>query len=257
MTAEPAEVASLAVHPMAALVPEQSEPAYQQILGAIQRHGQQDPIVIAAGQIVDGRARYRACLALGLDPLLRDFDPEREGDPLAFVLRSARATRALAPGQWAALGVGVSDYLRGVGSGSGVRGAPRQNAALLCAIPMDWIRRAGTVQRRDPALFAQLQQGTIAPAAAYRRVKAPYGEQAALWQRRRQQRRRQQAGQQRAPYIQWLKETTYLLNTQPPARVAPGLRAGDWAAAAAAHARLQQWYDRLQAARYAAPKEPP
>src|SRR6478609_3951153 len=52
----------------------------------IKAAGLVDDIVVFEGKILDGRARYLACLASGNTPRFREFDPAIEGDPIDFVV---------------------------------------------------------------------------------------------------------------------------------------------------------------------------
>jgi len=58
----------LEVHPDCARRPEMDADAFEGLLRDIRRHGQREPIVLLDGLIYDGRARYEACLRLGLIP---------------------------------------------------------------------------------------------------------------------------------------------------------------------------------------------
>lgn len=49
----------------------------------IRQHGQHEPIWLYEHQILDGRNRYRACLASGVDPVFRVYEGD---DPVGFVV---------------------------------------------------------------------------------------------------------------------------------------------------------------------------
>lgn len=70
-------------HPAAELFPMMSEDEYQGLLDDIHQHGQRQPIVMWQGMLLDGRNRLRACLELGIEPLLKELD--EDDDPVAFV----------------------------------------------------------------------------------------------------------------------------------------------------------------------------
>lgn len=67
-------VAHMECHPYCLAIPEMSEQEYQELKGDIAGSGQLEPIVLFAGQILDGRHRYRACLELGIEPWFKEFD---------------------------------------------------------------------------------------------------------------------------------------------------------------------------------------
>ena len=73
-------------------------------------HGQIHDIVLFEGLVLDGRNRYLACIAAGVQPRFIDFDG---ADPIAFVLSANEmrrhddiAQRALTAGRLANLGTG-------------------------------------------------------------------------------------------------------------------------------------------------------
>ena len=56
----------LTVHPVAALFPDMSAGDFAALVEDIRQHGVRTPILVHAGQILDGRHRYRACQQLGV-----------------------------------------------------------------------------------------------------------------------------------------------------------------------------------------------
>jgi hypothetical protein len=93
------------------LIPDMSPAEYEALVDDIRAHGQREPIVRYQGAILDGRHRYTACLALGMEPRFREFDPATEGSPLAFVWSANRARRNLSPSQLVALGVAFAQAI--------------------------------------------------------------------------------------------------------------------------------------------------
>jgi DNA N-6-adenine-methyltransferase Dam len=79
-----ARIGKYVVHPFRAMVPDAKEETYQRLLAGIREHGQRYPILTdAEGRVVDGRARLRACLELGLEP---KFEREQRTDLAMFTL---------------------------------------------------------------------------------------------------------------------------------------------------------------------------
>jgi predicted transcriptional regulator len=60
-------------HPDAALFPMLPEDELQELADDIKRNGQQMPILVKDGEIIDGRNRYAACLLAGVDPVIEEF----------------------------------------------------------------------------------------------------------------------------------------------------------------------------------------
>jgi hypothetical protein len=72
-------------HELALVFPPMSEPEFAAFKEDIRAQGQQEPIILYEGKILDGRHRYRACVELGREPRVVRF----EGNPRAaaqFVL---------------------------------------------------------------------------------------------------------------------------------------------------------------------------
>jgi N6-adenosine-specific RNA methylase IME4 len=83
-----ATMTELKNHPAADVWPMMDAKRYDELLADIREHGQRVPITICEGMILDGRNRHRACVDLGIDPIVRDF----KGDPwaLSWSLNGAR-----------------------------------------------------------------------------------------------------------------------------------------------------------------------
>src|SRR6476620_3635608 len=73
-------------HPIANLFPKMETTQLAAMTIGIKAAGLVDDIVVFEGKILDGRARYLACLASGNTPRFREFDPAIEGDPIDFVV---------------------------------------------------------------------------------------------------------------------------------------------------------------------------
>lgn len=63
----------LRIHPFAEGQPEMPEGEYEALRADIGLRGQQEPIVLYRGLVLDGRHRLRACVALGINPTTREF----------------------------------------------------------------------------------------------------------------------------------------------------------------------------------------
>ena len=76
--------ADLKFHPLADLFPLMEGAEFDALVADIKKNGLHYPIVLYDGKILDGRNRYRACLAAGFEPATRNGD-HHIGDPAAFV----------------------------------------------------------------------------------------------------------------------------------------------------------------------------
>jgi hypothetical protein len=72
-------------HPLAKKFPLLNGAEFRELVEDVRKHGLREPIVMHEGAIIDGRNRYRACLQAKVEPTYREFDPSKEGDPIAFV----------------------------------------------------------------------------------------------------------------------------------------------------------------------------
>ena len=70
-------------HPYADLLPLLEGEAFDSFVADIKTNGLLEPITIHEGMILDGRNRWNACKAAGVEPQFLEFDGD---DPLAFVL---------------------------------------------------------------------------------------------------------------------------------------------------------------------------
>lgn len=82
-------------HPIANLFPQMQTPQMAALTNIIKTEGLVDDIVLFEGKVLDGRARYLACLESGVTPRFREFDPTVEGNPIEFVVKKNLDRRQL------------------------------------------------------------------------------------------------------------------------------------------------------------------
>ena len=87
----PAVAEELKSHPAADAWPMMDDRGFQNLLQDIEKNGQQEPITVCEGLILDGRNRYRACFSLGLEPITREY----LGNPWAYTWTMNGARRDL------------------------------------------------------------------------------------------------------------------------------------------------------------------
>ena len=99
-----------ATHPLAALVPEASDTEKAALADDIRTNGLRVPVVLHEGKVLDGRHRYEACRAAGVECTFRDYEGD---DPAAFVLSMNLARRHLTESQRAMVGARLVTEKRG------------------------------------------------------------------------------------------------------------------------------------------------
>lgn len=75
---------ALKFHPIAEIFPLMEGEEFDALVEDINKHGLRQPITLYKGKILDGRNRYRACLAAGKTPKFKTF--KNETDPAAYVI---------------------------------------------------------------------------------------------------------------------------------------------------------------------------
>lgn len=65
---------ALKTHAICDMVPKMSAEAFDALKADIQKNGQIDPIWVKAGEIIDGRHRYRACREIGVECKTQEYE---------------------------------------------------------------------------------------------------------------------------------------------------------------------------------------
>lgn len=174
---------SLELHPLCTLFPRLEGDEFEALKADIEARGQLQPIVIHDGMILDGGNRYRACVELGVEPLIADMDLG-DYDLLSYVLSVNLHRRHLTPGQHAAIVTAATNWLEARaqgGNGSNQHEAKEQrcNVAPLQTVA-DRAAKSGAsirtqkmadkVGKSDPELVKDVAQGKISLPKALKQV---------------------------------------------------------------------------------------
>jgi hypothetical protein len=169
---------AMELHPLCSLFPRMDGAEFGALKLDIMAHGLREPITVHDGMVLDGGNRYRACVELGIQPRIVEF----EGDGIvAFVLSANLHRRHMTAGQQAAIVSLAQDWSQAQAHGGDRK--THQTATL----PLDSVasraaqagasdrtqRMADKVARESPALAQQVAHGEVSLPAAVRQVSAP------------------------------------------------------------------------------------
>lgn len=181
----------LEFHPLANIFPMLDAADLQALADDIAEHGLSQPITLHDGMILDGRNRYAACMAAGVEPKAETF---AGADPLAFVLSRNLHRRHLTPTQKAALAVDLLPALeerarerqRAAGKLYGENHPQelpailpealgpkeaRQEAAALVGVGARYVSDAKAIATEAPDLLAGMRDGSVTMQDAKRQVR--------------------------------------------------------------------------------------
>src|SRR6266702_882644 len=96
-------------HEAANIFPMMGEDEYRSLVADIRAKGLLEPIWTYQGKIIDGRNRYKACLAIGIEPRYREWNGE--GSLVAFVVSLNLQRRHLSSSQKAVIALEVEKHL--------------------------------------------------------------------------------------------------------------------------------------------------
>jgi len=170
-----ADLASLTVHPLAALLPPMADAEYAALRNDIAAHGQRQPIVIHEGMILDGRHRARACQELGIACKFAELPANLS--PLEYVLSTNLRRRNVTASQLAMI---AARLVTTTGRGYQRAGVVTQAAAAAQVGVSDrYVRDAAWLMGHDAQVAEQVWTGARALGAAVREVRASMTTRAA------------------------------------------------------------------------------
>lgn len=169
---------NLEFHPLANLFPLIEGGEFDELVGDIRANGLHDHIDIYQGKILDGRNRYRAAQAAGIELERRNFRTfmaELYGDPLAYVISKNLKRRHLDESQRAMVAARLANMKQG--ERTDLKAEPSANlpkvaqpgAAKALSISERALRHARRVQDHgSPELIRAVDRGQLAVSAAER-----------------------------------------------------------------------------------------
>jgi N6-adenosine-specific RNA methylase IME4 len=171
----------LEYHPLANIFPMLSSDELGTLSGDIRDKGQQEPIVLYEGKILDGRNRYQACLSIGVDPSFTEYNGD---DPAGYVVSLNLHRRHLTESQRAMVAsklANISQHdFRGNQSVTANLQEPttRAQAAEMLNVSERTVNTAKRVEKDGaPELSAAVEQGRVSVSAASDIATLPKEEQ--------------------------------------------------------------------------------
>ena len=173
-------------HEYAELFPLATDTELADMAADIKVRGLMNPIILLDGRILDGRNRYAACAAAGVDPQFRAY---AGSDPLGDVAAWNLHRRQLTVGQRAAVALKLKPVLEeqarermavgGQRKGKATlpdlsesKGQARDKAAATVGVSGRTVQDLEAVQQAAPELAAKVARGEMTVNAARRKVKA-------------------------------------------------------------------------------------
>lgn len=172
----------LEAHEFANLFPMMPDSDLEKLTESIKSNGLRDPIITLDGQILDGRNRYKACVAAGVTPSTRRFEGD---DPLSFVVDHNLRRRHLTESQRAMVAAKLSDLRQGGDRRSGSFKGPigplkkkKDEAAAELNVGRTSVTRAKRVQSEgSESLVKSVESGEVSVTCADEIRKLPKEEQ--------------------------------------------------------------------------------
>lgn len=160
------------LHPLAEIIPPASPEDFAALVESIRSVGQLEPIRTWQGCILDGRHRLRACRELGIEPILREVQPEEVGGGteaalLAYVLALNINRRHASTSQRAVAAARAVTTGEGRPKTSQICGVSRDRAAALFNVGARTVDQARQlIAEADPRVVDLVARGVLTLNAA-------------------------------------------------------------------------------------------
>ena len=154
---------ALQFHPLADIFPLVEGAEFDELVADIREHGLHEPIVVYEDKILDGRNRYRACLAAGIDPTFTAYTGD---DPVAYVVSLNLRRRHLDESQRAMVAAKLATLKDGQRADL-VEGLPIGRASEMLNVGERSVARAREVQEHGAReLIHAVERGNVSVSAA-------------------------------------------------------------------------------------------
>jgi len=151
-------------HPFANIFPLVEGTEFEELATDIREHGLHEPIVLFEDKILDGRNRYRACLAANTECR---FETYQGDDPVAYVVSLNLRRRHLDESQRAMVAAKLATLKRGDNQHSPIGETSQAKAAELLNVGKRSVERAAEVREHGAAeLVHAVEHGAVSVSAA-------------------------------------------------------------------------------------------
>jgi ParB-like chromosome segregation protein Spo0J len=166
-------------HPLADLLPLIEGKDFDELVADIKAHGLHEPVSLFEDKILDGRNRYRACQAAGVEC---QFKPYIGTDPVGYVVSLNLKRRHLNESQRAMVAAKLAILAHGQRQTGQLAAVPTQEAAAaLLNVGERSVRRAAEVRDHGaPELIHAVELGAVSVLAAADIATLPKDRQRAL-----------------------------------------------------------------------------
>jgi len=147
---------ALQFHPLADIFPLVEGAEFDELVADIREHGLHEPIVVFEDKILDGRNRYRACDAAGVEPTFTVYSGD---DPVSYVVSLNLRRRHLSESQRAMVAAKLATLKDGQRADL-VEGLPIGRASEMLNVGERSVARAREVQEHGaPELIHAGREG--------------------------------------------------------------------------------------------------
>jgi ParB-like chromosome segregation protein Spo0J len=161
-------------HPLATMFPPLGDAEISQLADDIKANGLREKVTLFEGKVLDGRHRCLACRKAGVDPEFYELNPDRDGDPLAYVVSKNLRRRQLNESQRALVAARIANLRQG----QPVSGKPEnfpvsQATAAAIANVSDRSLRFAKAVLESPDLLRAVERGKLRVSEAAKAAKLP------------------------------------------------------------------------------------
>ena len=153
---------------------------FEEFKADIEANGLREPIWLYEGKIIDGRNRYNACMAVGVEPVYKTW-VGNEVDLVPFVVSLNLHRRHLDESQRAMVGARLADMKRGDNQHVRILTTSQSESAKLLNVSRLSVNLAKKVQSQGvPELQTAVESGSVAVSTASEITTLPPEEQIEL-----------------------------------------------------------------------------